>query len=255
MSFIKYFPVVLLLASHLYSFGDVVYLPDEPKPVLRIEGKLKKPDLKDFQIAVAHLKRSGKRLHMDSVQLNSVGGNGHAGREMGRLIRRAKLNTFVAPESECVSACVEILIGGVVRMAYGTVMVHRSTLWSGNFTEQQLKQSLPDVDADTAAYVKEMGMSALLTESMLSTPTWALHTLTDTEKFRWGVHGMERVFEEVMLLRYARELKITALHFAELFGEHFDECDKVASRFEMTPHECVFEKGKEASRASQVPLQ
>ncbi len=254
MNLIKYLPVVLLLVTAQCAVSDVVYLKDETTPVLRIDGKLKKPDLKEFQAALAHLKRSGKRLHMDSVQLNSVGGNGHTAREMGRLIRRAKLNTFIAPESECVSACVEVLIGGVVRMAYGNVMVHRSTLWDGNFTEQQLKQSLPDVDAETAAYVKEMGISALLSEAMLSTPTWAIHSLTHSEKFRWQVHGMERVFEELVFLKHAKELKIMPYQFANLFGEHYPACDEVARRFEMTAHQCVLEKGKEASRAAHTAL-
>ena len=242
------FTAFLILMLCQWAPANVIYLPDQATPVLRVEGTMQKQDLKAFQAALAHLKGSGKKLHMDSVQLDSSGGRGHVGREMGRLIRRAKLNTYVAPGSECVSACVEILIGGVVRMAYGTIKVHRTSILRGNFTEDQLRRFLPEVDAEVAAYIKEMGLSILLTESILNTPTWALHELTEPEKLRWGVHGMERVFEEIIFRKHARELKITADEFADLYAEHFLECDKVASRFEMTIHKCVLEKARTAKK-------
>ena len=240
------FTAFLILMLCQWASANVIFLPDQATPELRVEGKITEQDLKALQVAVAHLRRTGKKLHMDAVQLNSSGGRGEIGREMGRLIRRAKLNTFVAPESRCSSACMAVLIGGVVRMAFGTITVHRTSLLKNDLTDDQLKVLLPEVDEKFTAYIKQMGISSLLAESVLNTPNWASHELTDTEKLRWGVHGMERVFEEVIFRKHARELKIKADEFADLYAEHFKECDHVASRFEATIHQCVLQKGRTA---------
>ena len=110
------FTAFLILMLCQWASANVIFLPDEVTPVLRIEGDVLTKDVKDFENALEHLKLTGKKLHMNAVQLNSTGGMWYVGRTIGRLIRREKLNTFVAPESECSSACVALLIGGVDRI-------------------------------------------------------------------------------------------------------------------------------------------
>ena len=242
MKLTEYFTAFLMLISCQWASGDVIYLPDQVTPVLRIEGQILKRDVKDFESALEHLKLTGKKLHMNAVQLNSTGGMWYVGRTIGRLIRREKLNTFVAPESECSSACVALLIGGVDRMAYGKVRVHRINLLRGEFSSEDLGEMLPQMDKEFAAYIKEMGVSTLLAEASLHTPTWSLRTLTKDEKAHWGVHGTERVFEEEVIKMNAAKLNISAVELADQYEQHFSVCDQVASRFEMTPHQCVMEK-------------
>ena len=244
MKSINYLAFLLVLITCQWASGDVIYLPNQVTPVLRIEGEVLKKDVKDFESALEHLKLTGKKLHMNAVQLNSTGGMWYVGRTIGRLIRREKLNTFVAPESECSSACVALLIGGVDRMAYGKVRVHRINLLRGEFSSEDLGEMLPQMDKEFAAYIKEMGVSTLLAEASLHTPTWSLRTLTKDEKAHWGLHGTERVFEEELIAMNAAKLNITAVELADRYEQHFPMCDQVASRFEMTIHQCVLEKAR-----------
>ena len=242
----RYFTAFLMLVICQLASAEVIYLPDQSTPVLRIEGEVLTKDVKDFESALDHLKLTGKKLHMNAVQLNSTGGMWYVGRTIGRLIRRAKLNTFVAPESECSSACVALLIGGLDRMAYGKVRVHRINLLRGELSSEDLGEILPQMDKEFAAYIKEMGISTLLAEASLHTPTWSLRTLTKDEKTHWGVHGTERVFEEELIAINAAKLNITAVELADRYEQYFPVCDQVASRFEMTLHQCVMEKGRTA---------
>jgi hypothetical protein len=73
------------------------------------------------------LDESKKTLHMNSVVLESHGGNGDTAKEIGKLIRARKLNTYLATDAACASACVHVLISGVQRYAFGDVRVHRAT--------------------------------------------------------------------------------------------------------------------------------
>ena len=242
----RYLAAFLLLITCQRASADVIYLPDQATPELRVEGEVLKKDVRDFESALEHLKVTGKKLHMNAVQLNSTGGMWYVGRTLGRLIRREKLNTFVAPESECSSTCVALLIGGVVRMAYGKVKVHPVNLLRGDFTSGDLKEFLSEMDEEFASYIKEMGISTLLAEASLHTPTWSLRTLTKDEKVHWGVHGTERVFEEEVIKLNAARLNISAVELADQYEQHFPVCDQAASRFETTLHQCVLEKGRNA---------
>ena len=59
--------------------------------------------------------------------LNTRGGSTSAAMEIGKIIRKEKLNTYVGPKHVCASACIYVLSSGIIRMAYGDVSVHRSS--------------------------------------------------------------------------------------------------------------------------------
>lgn len=120
------------------------------------------------------------------VSLNSPGGSLGEGIRLGKLIRAQKLASVVRRGSECESACVFVLAGGVIREVErdAKVGVHMASLMFGNEYIEKLKRVLTDsqMDLDTkvrlivsfneqvaaqamslqAAYLQEMGVSLRL---------------------------------------------------------------------------------------------
>ena len=102
---------------------------------ITIDHQIIEEDLIEFKNALGKIETEKKVLHMNSIQLNSRGGSSAVGRQIGSLIRSKGLYTYVAPKSKCASACVFILMSGVVRYAFGEIGVHRATFTKDNAVE------------------------------------------------------------------------------------------------------------------------
>ena len=94
--------------------------------ILKVHGEIKYDDEIEFEKALETVYQRGYKLKLNAVVLNTKGGNVYAAQAMGRIIRERKLNTYVPATATCGSACIYLLSGGLVRMAYGTVKVHRA---------------------------------------------------------------------------------------------------------------------------------
>ena len=160
---------------------------------------------------------------------------------MGRTIRERKLNTFVAKGSECGSACIFVAGGGLVRMIYGRVSVHRSNIGESvqivNF-ENYIKQG----DAEITEYVKKMGLSVLVTDAILMTPNWATRELTDMELRRWGVNATDRLYEETWFRRTSAQKKRSVEEVKDAFDQHISSCINMPQEFIMAMWDCVYSK-------------
>lgn len=247
--------VGLFAAASTLSLADVRLEPHGKAGLMTItvSGEIKGNDADALKRALQRLKRSGTSLHMNAVRIDSEGGSKVAALEMGRMIRRAGLNTFVGPEDACSSACIYVVMGGVNRMVYGEVKLHRASF----------RQSVPIDDVrpfvETSAratrrFISEMGGSVLLSEAIFITPPWAVRTLTEEEKRRWAVHGMERGSEEVYFVREAKRRKMTRDQLEDLFVRHLNPCIAAAKRFEATVYDCVAKQGSSSGREQEVAL-
>ena len=185
----------------------------------------------------------GYKLKLNAVVLNSPGGNGYAAMRIGEFLREKKLNTYVASGANCASACVYVLIGGVVRMAYGRVAVHRTT-FTDEYPIEKLEKALRDADKKSVAYVEGMGISSLLADAILNTPNWATRQLDDRERRRWGVHGTDRIYEEMWFRKTATETKLTLDEVIKEFDKNIAACKSPPINFEMTMWDCVRSKIK-----------
>ncbi len=184
------------------------------------------------------LDAEGYKLKLNAIQLNTRGGNKFSALAMGRLIRERKLNTYVAKESRCGSACIFVASGGLVRMVYGTVTVHRPSLGEAmriGAVEKFLKQG----DEEMAEHIKQMGLSINVTDAILMTPHWAYRELTEQELRRWGVNATDRMFEEMWFRNTAIQTKHSLEEVRDIFDKHINACVKMPQRFEMTMWDCV----------------
>ena len=228
---------ILVCSVHAGIYVDKV---EHPKKIviLKIEGRIKYEDEIEFQKALDEIKRDGYKIKLNSVVLNTSGGSPTAAKEIGKIIRREKLNTYVGPKHRCGSACIYILSSGIIRMAYGEVTVHRTTYEDG-YPAEKLEKSLKQTDVDNANHLFEMGMATQLVDAIRVTPNYTNWTLDEKEKRRWGVHGTERLYEELWFRTTAKAKFYDTDVVRDFFYKHNAKCTKMAKEFKMTVFDCV----------------
>lgn len=184
------------------------------------------------------LESEGYKLKLNAIQLNTRGGNRFSAMAMGRLIRERKLNTYIAKDSRCGSACIFVVSGGLVRMVYGYVTVHRSS-FGNDMRIGSVEKFLKQGDEEMAEHFKQMGLSINVTDAVLMTPHWAYRELTEVELRRWGVNATDRIFEEMWFRNTAIQTKHSLDEVRDIFDKHISSCVKLPQRFEMTLWDCV----------------
>jgi len=135
------------------------------------------------------------------VMLDSKGGDGIAGMEIGRILRAANAHVFVT--GECSSACIFVLSGGVVRGAPTfSVGIHQARITlsssSGTIAKEVDSNTNPTAKAlleqyETMAprYFADMGIPADLFIAMQSFPAKRLHRLSSQEITLYGLNSIE----------------------------------------------------------------
>jgi len=209
---------------------------------LKLHGKLTDKTLQEFREALDLIEKNSNDIILNAVQLDSVGGNNSVAIEIGKIIREKKLNTYVADDSRCESACVFILIGGVQRYAFGKIGVHRTT-YSRDITDDSIVQN--DINESTQLitnYIKSMGVSSLLDDAINNTESWRMRYLSDVEKRHWQVFGIDRFEEELFFNRTARERGISRAEFIKIFKSNYDGCLKEAYYLRSTVLDCSIDK-------------
>lgn len=206
---------------------------------IKITGTVLKEDLENFQQVLDEVEQKRLKLHMNAIQLDVGGGDPDIARSMGRLIRAKKLNTFVAPNDSCVSACVYLAIAGIDRMVYGSILVHRLMLVRDDLSNESIRQAIKEHRQDDAQYIAEMDVSALLAEAIHLTPNWGLRRLTKDEVKHWGIFGADPVHEAIMFQRAAQATGLTKTKFKDAYLDALDECRKAEYEFKSLSVDCA----------------
>ena len=237
------FKVIFLLIAFNPTVGSSTVVleryKDTDEMTIRIVDEMLLKDYADFVKAYKTVKKSKLKLHLNAIQLDSSGGNRRAGIDIGWFIRNNKLNTFVHPDAQCASACVFVLTGGIIRLAYGQVGVHRPTLGTNSTDIDYLQERMDVLELSTSQYFKDMGMSSQLTTAALIVPNWTIRKLSEEEKWNWGIQGIERVHEELYFRQAAKKLGVTLDEYKEKFRNQLEECRNQARSFESMYFDCV----------------
>jgi hypothetical protein len=215
---------------------------------IKITGTVLKEDLEKFQQVLNEVEQKRLKLHMNAIQLDVGGGDPDIARSMGRLIRAKKLNTFVAPNDSCVSACIYLAIAGMERMIYGSILVHRLMLVRDDLSNESIRQAIKEHRQDDAQYIAEMDVSALLAEAIHLTPNWGLRRLTKDEVKHWGIFGVDYVHEAIMFQRAAQATGLTKTKFKDAYIDAFEECRKAEYEFKSLTVDCAIKWIKRRSK-------
>lgn len=126
--------------------------------------------------------------------LNSPGGSLFAGMELGRLIRRYRLQTYVGAKGEgpyksksgiCLSACALTFLGGSFRYlsqgAYGVHRFYSMTTGALGSDEAQI------VSAAVIQYIRDMGVDPTLFTEMTQAGKDEMHVIPESKLLALGV--------------------------------------------------------------------
>jgi hypothetical protein len=192
-------------AALLLSFVALAHAA-EPAPrqqvvTVSLRGVINEKAVASLEAAV--LRVTGEPLPAGLIiNLDSPGGDGMAAIRLGRIAREHKAHVFV--RGRCLSACVFVLAGGVVRSAPdGAVGIHRGSLTAHrpgvgsvpvDFKNPRVQAILDAAEREAAAYFAEMGMPAELFAAMQSVPHADMKRLSREEAGKVGLIGVDPAY-------------------------------------------------------------
>lgn len=218
---------------------------------IKIEKTVRKGDLEKFEDLLKFVKENHLELHMNAVQLNVAGGDPAVARDIGRLIREKRLNTFLSPKVDCVSACIYLAMGGMHRMIYGNILLHRPTLYKEELSDESVANSIAAHTQESNQFIADMGGSTLLAEAINFTPNWALRRLNEKEIKHWGIFGSDHIHDELAFRRGAKEAGVSNDKFKSAYVDYFDACRKLEYSFQSSIIDCTVSKLKKLKSKSQ----
>ena len=239
---LKQLTLVLLISFTSNSYSTVLLekYKKTDEVTIRITDKIVSSDLQDLKNALQRIDSEKKKLHLNTVQLDSDGGSGNTAVEIGRLIRKNNLNTYVAPKDYCSSACFVIFLGGVQRYGFGNLGIHDSTFGEDvKYENKDLAKLIEQSDKKHIDYYKEMDISTSLADVTHSTMFWDVRYLTEEEKNLYRVNGTDRATSEILFKEISFERKITKEELKKIFNSQYSKCFNEMKYLKQTAWDCV----------------
>lgn len=230
---------------------------DYPKKVISIKifNRIEYEEDIELERIISEAKKSGFSIKNNAIKFDTKGGNSHAAQSIGKIIRNRKLNTFLAKDAECGSACIYALIGGVVRNVYGEVTVHRFS-YNDTVPLEKIKKFTDWGDAEVYKHIYEMGISSQLATAILATPHWTRRLITKSELDAWSINGMDRMYEEFSARNLASETKTSVDDVHRYLGSIINNCEGQVRNFSISQWECIrinYYWGIKKLRYDQIP--
>jgi hypothetical protein len=190
---------------------------------LKLTGEIDQPMVEQVlhllkEAEVRTDKSETRTTFSDYITLDSPGGAVQAAMEIGRLARQHRLTALVPRGAACVSACVLIYAGAVVRNARttgGRIGIHAPFLDTSGpgVTEDVARKAYTSILRDIKSYLLEMNVSERLADEMLKTPASQVRFLNSKEQDRLGLVLMDPIEDEMASLNEAKRLGISRLEF------------------------------------------
>lgn len=208
---------------------------------VKIVDRIQYGEDEEFLKKLDHIKNEGYTIKNNAIQFNTRGGNTYSAMEIGKIIRTRKLNTFLAPNSVCGSACIFSISGGVVRNIYGKVSVHRES-YNDDIPIEKIQKFLEVSNLEKYKHLSVMGMSELLYDAIITTPHWSTRYLSDIELRRWGINATDRVYEELYSRLIAKESNSSINKVQINFGKIKEKCEPSVKEFQDALWDCARRK-------------
>jgi ATP-dependent protease ClpP protease subunit len=144
-----------------------------------------------------------------TLNINSPGGNLDAAMAIGRLLRRNRMFIIIPKDGECVSACVMIYAGAVLRSA-GKIGIHRPYLnqFIGSQLQapDKLRSNYEQMLQTLRAYLRDMNVSERLAEDMMKIAPADVRYLSDDDLNGYGLTWIDPIEQETNDLQEARSM-------------------------------------------------
>lgn len=131
-----------------------------------------------------------------NINVSSAGGDVDAALTMGRAIRKAQMSIVIGDKGRCASACVFLYAGAVYRAPYAPIEIHRPYLGSSNASFEVTQSKYRELEKRIKTYLREMNVSEILFDLMMSIPPEKTKKLTIDEMEKMGMGHTDSTYAE-----------------------------------------------------------
>lgn len=191
--------------------GNIAAAENMPDCSVRLKGEINSstPSLLAAYYNSLPKRCLGVRGGLPFLQLNSNGGDIEAAMKAGEFVRKKKITTIVPFNATCASACIFVLVGGVHRIGFGNIGVHRP--FSDRFfaSESEAKAQYERVNRLIRQYLGSMNIPEALLNTMNSVPPGEVKWLTEEQLKEMHILGEDPVHADQVDSFRAKELGIS----------------------------------------------
>jgi hypothetical protein len=195
------------------ALADGKQVPSEEVQVF-LQGSITPEDVYAAKEMESLIKRGRQRIAGDAVSLSGNGGDVDAAMEVGRVLRRLGVSTFVARGNQCLSSCVFAFMGGDRRTVAGRIGIHRPYFSSTRKVPdrpayyRRLQQRLQH-------YFEELDFPRSLYEALMAVPPESMSILTAADLKRFYLQGMSPSTEDEADATAARNLGMSVQQYLQ----------------------------------------
>tara|TARA_B100001105_G_scaffold83140_1_gene65962 strand:+ start:278 stop:1027 length:750 start_codon:yes stop_codon:yes gene_type:complete len=161
--------------------GTVKAHISDGKMVCDFGGEITKQDVAEVRQALQS--KCGR------FRVSSPGGDVDAAIAIGRILRSGSLSVVIPKGEYCASACVFLYAGGVARLPFGPVMIHRPYLTATDRGVEETRAIYRRIDRDAKAFLRDMNVQERLFDMMMAIPPEQSKSLAldDMEELGMGI--------------------------------------------------------------------
>jgi hypothetical protein len=151
------------------------------------------------------------------LNLNSNGGDVEAALKAGDFIRNNKFWTFIRQNDACASSCVFMFLGGVNRVTFGKIGLHRPFSERLSSTESTSRANYERINRLVRQYLNRMNIPERLLDEINAVPPdeirW-LYPVDDSNQLEsFHITGEDPVYQDLIDSKYAGRLGISKSEF------------------------------------------
>lgn len=184
-----------------------------------LQGSITKNDVMKFSNAL--------KLGCKQMQLNSLGGDVDAAMDMGRALRKAQIPVVVPQRMQCASACVFVYAGGVLRINYGEIKIHRPYAASFDGSFEALQEKFKRMELNVKKYLQAMNVSDQLFDRMIQIPPEKTETLSLEDIDRLGIGFKDPVYDNYLDQMAARQNGVALAAWLKAKNKARSECGDI----------------------------
>ncbi len=180
-----------------------------------LTGAITRADVDSAEVMVRLLQSGKQKIAGNTVWLASGGGDIDSGMDLGRLLRKWGIFTFVAKNDECFSACVFAFMGGERRSVAGRLGIHRPH-FSYTQDSPDRQSRFRHLQKVLKGYVEEMDFPASLYEAVMLVPPESMQVLAPADLKRFYLEGISPSSEDIADAASARRLNLPMIEYLQL---------------------------------------
>lgn len=178
------------------------------------QGHISPEDVYGAKVMESLIKRGRQKIAGHTVSFAGEGGDVDAAMELGRVLRRLGVSTYVAAGERCPSSCVFAFMGGDQRAVAGQIGIHRPYFTSAR-NVQDRRAYYRQLQKRLQQYIDELDFPPSLYEALMAVPPESMSILSATDLKRFYLHGMSPSTEDDMDAAAARNLGISVAEYLQ----------------------------------------